>query len=184
MVTPTISHRTWVQVKVWTDLAVISDGRDMSADDFSFEEQLEMLMDLEPKEQKDDMDTEQYTYSHPEYPNGETRHYVILPGFEDYVHRPQVSDAVADQLEEWVDENILGPVSAYDFEERVQAFLEVLGKYEAVLDVRVEERDAVDFVDDLDEERKQEVLIKKRDGEEMTKEEEGIVSVLLAQNRK
>lgn len=184
MVTPTISHRTWMQVREWTELAVISDDKDMSAEDFSFEEQLEMLMDLEPKERKDDMDTEQYTYSHREYPNGKTRYYVILPNFEDYVHRPQVSDAVADRLEEWVDENILGPVSAYDFEERVQAFLGVLKDHHGIMDVRVEERDAVAFVDDLDEERKQEALIKKRDGEEMTKVEEGIAAVLLAQNRK
>lgn len=141
MVTPTISERTWVRVDYWVEILAVADTS-QSATDFSFETKLKMLMELKPMENMEDMDTDQFNYSHPDYPDGLEQEYWIPPGTENRVHRPHVSDDFADRLEDWVDENILGPVSSYNFEQRVESFLSALEEYEEALGVYLVETDA------------------------------------------
>lgn len=132
MVVPTISTETWVRVGHWTIICV---GDELDVGQLSFEQQLRTLLDWGPLERVDRMDGDGWYLN--EYPEGHTEKYYV-PG--DREHRPEVSEETAQRLHEWVDEvGGRAPVSAYDFEDKVQSLLSAMDEYGDKVGIQLKE---------------------------------------------
>jgi len=131
MVVPAISTETWVRVGHWTIICV---DDELDVGQLSFEERLQTLLDWGPLERLDRMDGDGWYHEH--YEHGHTEEYYV-PG--DAEHRPEVSKETAARLHEWVDETSTAPVSAYDFEDKVQRLLSAMDEYGDKVDIQLEE---------------------------------------------
>lgn len=131
MVVPAISTETWVRVGQWTKVCV---GDELDVGQLSFEQRLQTLLDWEPLERLDRMDGD--GWYHEQYEDGHTKEYYVP---YDREHRPEISEDTAARLHEWVDETARAPVSAYDFEDKVQRLLSTMDEYGDKVDIQLEE---------------------------------------------
>jgi hypothetical protein len=106
---------------------------DIDAGQLSFEDKVEMLIEAEPAAGVKRMEEEQGQWNHTEWPDGVT--VAIYPYERERHHRPEVSDEVLDELDEWVQmvyPNI--PVDSVDFEDKLGLLIDSAEEYYGILD--------------------------------------------------
>lgn len=144
---PKISHETWELTRGLAHLVVDLDSVD--AEQLSFEEKVQALLNLEPIKKMDDMDPDQYNYYHRKYDAGTT--VTIYPNLKEQQHRPEVSDGTVQDLAEWVDTAHFAVGSDnLSFEDQLKILCEKCEEHFNGLDVYVERKEkVVDNVDDV-----------------------------------